>query len=351
MGASPEGGRGRGRGYLMVVLAALLFGFNGNLARKLFDAGVTPLTLVECRMVIGGLFLLGCLLVGQRITALVPTLRVPVGLWGWLLALGLTMAAVTYTYFMAVSRLPIAVALVVQFSTPAWLVLGEALWRRRMPSGAVLVALLLALSGLVLVTGVWRQRSVAFDPLGLLFALLSVLTFAAYLLLGRRVGRELPALPATTWGALVAALFWLVVQPPWRLPALVCQAAFWPAVLAVGILGMALPFFLELAALRYLDAARTGITAMLELVAGSCIAYLWLGQALDLWEIAGSLLVMSGVALLHVESLRHPEGAADGDALPRPELAVASSEGDAAGDSRGGGRRAASAEELGQGEG
>ena len=318
-------GRGRLRGYLLVVLASLLFGLNGNLARKLFDErALAPLTLVECRMLIGGACLLVLLGVVQRGKVLPPRRS-----WGWLLALGLAMAAVTYSYFMAISRLPVAIALVIQFSTPAWLVLAEAIWRRRWPPLPVLGALLLAGSGLILVTEVWQQRFLRLDGIGLLYALLSILSFAAYLLLGRRVGRDLSALSATTWGALVAALFWLLVQPPWSLSPASLRPELWPALAAVGILGMALPFLCELAALRYLDAGRVGIVAMLELVAGSGIAYFWLGEALAADQLLGGALVMLGVGLLHYEELRRrangplppaevssvgpdPEGAASG---------------------------------------
>ncbi|WP_162179526.1 EamA family transporter [Thermogemmatispora carboxidivorans] len=311
-------GRGRLRGYLLVGIASLLFGLNGNLARKLFDESVlTPLTLVEWRMLIGGACLLILLGVVQRGKVLPPPRS-----WGWLLALGLAMAAVTYSYFMAISRLPVAIALVIQFSTPAWLVLGGALWRRRWPALPVLGALLLAGSGLVLVTGAWQQRFLRLDPLGLFYAVLSILSFAAYLLLGRRIGRVLPALSATTWGAIIAALFWLFVQPPWRMPLASLQPSLWPALAAVGVLGMALPFLGELAALRYLDAGRVGIAAMLELVAGSAIAYVWLGEALTLDQLLGGLLVMLGVGLLHYEELRRQTG----HSFPQPALPPASAE-------------------------
>src|SRR5579875_2928655 len=84
-------GRWRLRGYLLVGLASLLFGFNGNLARKLFDeSALTPLTLEEWRMLIGGACLWALLGIVQRGKRL-PSRRS----WGWLLALGLAMAAGT----------------------------------------------------------------------------------------------------------------------------------------------------------------------------------------------------------------------------------------------------------------
>src|SRR6266852_2578059 len=136
-------------GYLMVTTASLLFGFNGNLSRRLFDNGITPVTLVEFRMLIGGACLLAVLLVGRR-----SELKLQRRHWGWVIALGLSVALVTYTYFVSISRLPLAISLVIQFTATAWMTLGEAIWRRRIPSSYVLTALGLTFGGVILLTGV-----------------------------------------------------------------------------------------------------------------------------------------------------------------------------------------------------
>ena len=284
-------------GYLMVATASVLFGFNGNLSRRLFDNGVTPVTLVEFRMLIGGACLLAVLLLGRR-----SELKLQRRHWGWVVALGLSVALVTYTYFVAISRLPIAVALVIQFTAPAWMTLGEAIWYRRMPSLYVLVALGLTIVGVVLLTGLWRQSLNGLDPIGLLYAGLALLAFIAYLLLGRRVGRDLPSLTSTTYSALVAGVFWLIVQPPWSIPANTWTPQHLPLIVIVGVVGMAIPFSLILASLRRLDAPRVGIVSMLELVAAGVIAYFWLGQILDVWQITGGVAVLVGVTILQIEA-------------------------------------------------
>ncbi len=69
----------------------------------------------------------------------------------------------------------------------------------------------------------------------------------------------------------------------------------------VGVIGMAVPFSLEIAALRRLDATRAGIAAMFELPASALIAFLWLGQSLDLWQILGCTLVLTGITLVQLE--------------------------------------------------
>ncbi|HLI07256.1 MAG TPA: EamA family transporter [Ktedonobacteraceae bacterium] len=283
-------------GYAMILTAAALFGFNGNVSALLFDEGMTPVTLVQFRMLIGGLCLLLVMLTAWR-----GGLKLPRRNWGWIVAFGLALAMVTYTYFVSISRLPIAIALVIQFSAPAWIALGEAVWKRRLPTLHVMISILLTFGGIIFLTGLWKQNLNGLDRLGLLFACLSVLAYITYLLLGRRVGRDVPSITSTAYGALVAAAFWFCVQPPWTVPASTWQPHNLLLILVVGIVGMAIPFSLTLGSLRRLDATRVGIAGMLELVSAGIIAYFWLGQRLDPVQISGGVLVMAGITILQLE--------------------------------------------------
>jgi len=280
----------------MVMSASILFGFNGNLSRLLFNDGISPITLVEFRMLIGGACLL-IVLVGWRR----HELKLPRRSIVWVIAFGLSLALVTYTYFIAISRLPIAIALVIQFSASAWMAPGEAIWRRRIPSMYVMSAIVVTLGGILLLTGIWHESLNGLDSIGLLFALLSVVTYIAYLLLGSRVGRDLPPLTSTAYGAVVAGMFWLIVQPPWTIPASTFAGYHFLLIVVVGTVGMAIPFSLVLGSLRRLDATRVGIASMLELVAAGIIAYFWLAQLLDIWQILGGCLVITGITLLQLE--------------------------------------------------
>ncbi|MFL5693172.1 MAG: EamA family transporter [Ktedonobacteraceae bacterium] len=288
-------------GYLMVSSASVMFGFNGNLSRLLFDDGVSPVTLVELRMLIGSICLLGVLAIGRR-----QELKVPRRSIGWIIAFGLSLALVTFTYFVSISRLPIAIALVIQFSSSAWMVLGEAIWRRRMPSTYILIALGLTIVGILLLTGVWRLSLNGLDGIGLLFALLATALYIAYLVLGRRVGRDIPPLTTTSFGALVAGIFWLFVQPPWTFPAGTWTPQHLLLIFLVGTVGMAIPFTLVLGSLRRIDATRVGIASMMELVAAGVIAYFWLGQLLDPFQLVGCLLVVVGITILQFDTLPVP---------------------------------------------
>src|SRR5690242_16187548 len=152
-------------GYMIVACSALLFGLNGYFSRLLFDQGISPITLVEFRMLIGGACLTLVLLCRKR-----SDLKLPHRSWGAILSFGRSLAFVTYTYFVAISSLPLAIALVIQFSATSWMALGQALWLRRWPSPAILLSVVLTLGGVLLLTGVWQQQTNHLDSVGLLFA-------------------------------------------------------------------------------------------------------------------------------------------------------------------------------------
>ena len=95
--------------------------------------------------------------------------------------------------------------------------------------------------------------------------------------------------------------FWFIVQPPWAVPTSTWSPHHLLLMILVGILGMAIPFSLIVASLRRVDPARVSILSMLELVAGGSLAYFWLGQHLDLWQIFGCLFVLAGLTILQTE--------------------------------------------------
>nr|MBA2678940.1 EamA family transporter [Ktedonobacteraceae bacterium] len=246
---SPERTR-RLQGYVMVIAAATLFGINGSLSRSLLDAGISPVTLVEFRMLFGWLILCALLLISRQM----GDLRLVLRHWKRVVVYGISLALVTFCYFLAISRLPIAITLVIQFSASAWMVIGESIWHRKFPPLVMIIAILLTLGGVTLVTDVWRVQLGGMDGLGLLYALFSLLTYIAFLVVGRNVGKHVPALQSTTWGAFVASIFWLVLQPPWTVPPVTWQASHILLIALVGVIGMAIPFTLVQNALRRIDA-------------------------------------------------------------------------------------------------
>ena len=133
---------------------------------------------------------------------------------------------------------------------------------------------------------------------------------ATFLLLGRHTGGHLDPLAVNFWMFAFASLFWLGLEPLWRidraplgrstsLPGALdaVTVPVWTVVLAVVVLGTLAPYALDLAALRHLPAATVGAVGMLEPVVATVVAWAWLGQALTPVQVLGGVVVLAGVGL------------------------------------------------------
>ena len=288
----------------MVLTAAVLFGINGSVAKVALSSGLSALRLTEARCAGAA--------VGLVLIALArspSSLRVTRGELLRLAVFGFVgVALVQLFYFLAIERLAIGVALLLQFLG----VLLVAFWARTFGHEQVRrriwVALACTLVGLALMVEVWHGS--ALDGLGIGFALLAALVLAVYLLLAEREVAVRDSVSLIAWGMAFATLFWTVLQPWWSFPAgtvgetvsLQGHLGFWhlpvwALVLWVVVLGTIVPFVLLVGGLRHVSATRVGIAAMLEPVVATAIAWAWLGQSFAPVQLAGAAVVLVGILL------------------------------------------------------
>ena len=115
----PDGRRRPRVGYLLAAVAALMFAVNGSLARFLLDDGVSAEHLSQRRVTISFLVLGGALALADPRRLRIARADVPRMAW-----LGFAgVAIVQLSYFLAIERLPISVALVIQFTGPLMVLL------------------------------------------------------------------------------------------------------------------------------------------------------------------------------------------------------------------------------------
>jgi drug/metabolite transporter (DMT)-like permease len=291
-------------GYAMVLVAATLFGVNGAVSKVALASGLSSLRLTEarCAGACVGLVLLAAL---RR----PGSLRLRRGEWRLLVVFGVAgVASVQLFYFLAIRRLEIGIALLIEYLGPLLVAVWARTFGREIVRRRLWAALGLSLTGLVLMVQLWSGGAV--DGLGVAFALICAVVFAAYLLLAEHAvaGRDPTSLLA--WGFLFATLFWTVVQPWWSFPGTTVSrtvpllghlAAWhvpvWALVLWVVVLGTIAPFTLIVAALRHVTATRVGVVAMLEPVVATVVAWLWLRESLAPVQVAGAAVVLCGIAL------------------------------------------------------
>jgi drug/metabolite transporter (DMT)-like permease len=286
-----------------VILAGACWALAAVLARYVFERGVPPVRLAEARVAVA-LVALAPVLAWRR----PELLRPPPGTLAALVGFGACVAAVNFSYYLAIDHLPVGVAVALQYTGPAILLAATALLARTAaarPGRLAWTAAALTLAGAVLVSRALEGLG-ALDVPGVAAGLASAALFAAYLLAAELAGRR-GAEPATTllWGFLVAVAIWAVAVPWWSWPvAALADPGVAAAVLGVGLVGTLLPFALAVGALRVVSAATAGIAATAEPVFAAAFAWLLLGEHLTLAQLAGGALVVAGVVLAQLAAAR-----------------------------------------------
>lgn len=290
-----------------MVAAGACWGLAAVMAKTAFDRGVSPVRMAEARVVVA-LAVLTAILVWRRRDLLRP----PNGSGAVLIAFGLSVAAVNSTYYIAIDRLAVGVAISLQYTAPV-LLLGWVAFtaKGRGPGRVVWAAAALTLVGAVLVSRAYAGLGQV-DGVGLLAAAGSAVFFATYLLSAGRAGRRgVPQATVLFWGFVVAVLVWGVIAPWWSWPfGKLADTRVTLSVVGVGIVGTLIPFFLAVGALRVLPPATAGIAATVEPPFAAAFAWLFLGQYLSWVQIAGGILVLSGVVLAQRTSAVMPEALA-----------------------------------------
>lgn len=215
-------------------------------------------------------------------------------------ALGL--AAVNGTYYEAIARLPLGVALAIQYTAPLVLLVIASLSGRTV-GGRLWIAAVVTLVGCFFVVGAYDARLRDVNAEGALVSVIAMLTFAAYLLMAERLLRGMTPWTLLVYGLLFATLAWGLYRVPTALP-WDLAARHWPLIVGVVFIATLFPYVLTLAAVSLLPAARVGLTATFEPVAGAVLGFALLGEVLQGPQVAGGLLVIGGIALVQTVRLR-----------------------------------------------
>jgi inner membrane transporter RhtA len=199
---------------------------------------------------------------------------------------GLTLAAMNLSFYGALDRIPLGIAVTLEFTGP----FAVAVAGSRRASDLLWVAL--AAAGIVLLSpGVHGSL----DTTGALLALLAGVFWAAYIVLAARVGRAFSGGQGLTLAMVVATLVLLpsgIVAGGSDLgdPALLAAG------LAVALLSSAIPYSLELEALRRLPKGTFGVLMSLEPAVAALVGLVALGQELSADEVVAIALVVAASA-------------------------------------------------------
>jgi len=294
-------------GVVMVIGAAALFAANGTAAKLILRSGLDPqrLTLLRAAGACAGLMLVAALLSWRtgdwrrlRVTRRELPLLGVYGLIGFFLVPAL--------YFVSISRIPIGIALLFEFTAPLFVALWARFGQHQRVRGRLWIGLALSLLGLACVAEIWGDLRL--DALGVGASLLAAVLLGAYYVIGARTVRDRDPISLTGLAFGVSALaglaYQLIVRGPgvtaagWRpLTGTIQGLPVWLLAIYLVIGGSIVPYALVVTALRHLPATSVSIIGMVEPVIAGGIAWFALSEVLNVAQLAGSVLLLSGVGL------------------------------------------------------
>jgi drug/metabolite transporter (DMT)-like permease len=295
-------------GYVLVLTAVALWSLNGVLAKVVVTGdGLSAMRLAEVRATGSALLLFAAVALirpkSLRVTPRETVYLILFGIFG--------LAFVHFFYFLAISRMDIGIALVIQYIAPVLIALWARFFVHEPVRRRLWIALALSLTGLTLVVELWGGGGGALNATGVGACLAAAVAYAVYILMAdHSLHRGRDAFSLLAWGFVFAALFWALAQPWWTFPvdSLTGDTSLMgrleefdaPAWLLVGyivIFGTIVPFLLMVSALHYIPPTRATIVAMAEPVMAGLAAWAWLGEELSPGQIVGGILVLGGIVL------------------------------------------------------
>ncbi|RYZ36076.1 MAG: DMT family transporter [Myxococcaceae bacterium] len=201
-----------------------------------------------------------------------PLTRYSRAQWAAIVPYGLALGVMNLTYYLAIARIPLGLAVTLEFVGPfALAVVGS---RKAMD----FLWVLFAATGIVLITP-WSAHPEGLDPLGVVLALTAGACWAVYIVVGGRLSKRVPEGQGVAAGMVVATLvvlpFSLVGGHLERL-----TPALFAASVGVALLSSALPYTLEMMALGRLSSRAFGILMSLEPGVATLVGWVFLHEQL-----------------------------------------------------------------------
>lgn len=291
-------------GLVLAVASALAFSSSGPLVKPLLEAGWSLGAALLVRMGIAGLVLSPALVRAMR--------RQPgFALRHWRLLIGFGLMPVLgcqLFFFSAMQRMPVAVALLIQYLAPVLLVVFVWVRTRKAPSALVLWGSGVAIAGLVLVVDI---SGASFDLLGTLFALAAAICVCAYFVISERAGDDLPPLALAAGGLLIGAGAMAILCLTGILP-------FTAPIVSVVLAGVEVPWFVPMLwvaaiattlgyALGVMAVPRIGsriasFVGLSEVLFALGFAWVLLAEVPAPIQFLGGALILVGVVLVRLDA-------------------------------------------------
>ena len=215
----------------------------------------------------------------------------------------LGVAASNYFYYVAIQKTSVAIAIILQYTAPVWVLLYVVARGQQKLSLQKVAAVGVALAGIALTIGIMGAKTASplrLDSCGFLAAMLASFSFAFYNVGGHRILARYDRWRVLVWTLISASVFWLLVNPPWRVLAAHYAPAQWGFLFVFSMISVLGSFSLYFLGLQYLEPTRAIIASCLEPVFSILLAAALLGESLRPIQTLGIVLVLSAIVIVQL---------------------------------------------------
>jgi len=282
------------RGYVSILIASILWGTMGILAKLAFGYGIVPETLIALRLAVSFV-----------------TLAVGLGLFrkdafklqkaDALMFLVLGVFAIAFqriSYFYAVGLTTATVAAILFYTYPVFVTFFAVFFLKEKFDRAMLLAVVMAFSGVALVVRIYDFASLNIDFVGMLFGLLSSLLFVLYFVMVKGLRDRYSNWTLSVYGDGIGVLALLPIIYFSASNIVEFSTELWLLILAIAWGPSLLAYLFYSYALKYVDASKGSILGVIEPLSAALFSASILGEKLEAPQVVGIALALAGVALL-----------------------------------------------------
>lgn len=296
------------RGYFYIAAAGMCWASSAGLGKSVFSGrailGIHPLPpldpeiLSQMRVTISLLVLAPLLLLFRGSKALAMSRGN--ALRGIVLGV-LGLAASNFFYYYAIEKSSVSTAIIVQYTAPVWVLLFMVSRRLERATALRVLAVAAAVVGSALAIGI-GQHNINLQWIGIITSLLAAFAFSFYNIYGRTllVDQKIDRWKVIAWAFVGAALFWIVINPPWKIAAAHYSGAQWIFLVVFAFLSMLIPFSFYFSGLTHLDSTRAVVTSCLEPVFTILIAFAFLGESFRVLQAVGMAIVLLATIIVQL---------------------------------------------------
>lgn len=303
-----HGKRNPNLGWFLTIASSLFFGLNASTSKVLVHAGVEPNFVVGFRSASTAILALVLVLLWNPRALKVSWRELPL-----LIAFGVIgITLMQWTYTNAVSRLPVGISLLIEYTASVVIPVVNWLLFRKKAGKGIWLGIALSFVGVIIVSQFWHE---SLDPVGLAFAVGAMLCVTFYFLIAEHTQNSRDSYSTLFYTMAISAVFWFVFihpsladQPALNSPLNLSGnlagvvVPMWVGLLWLGVMGSFVPMLLNYLALRHLHSTGVGLASISEVVFAFIFGSLWLGEVISGIQGIGAVLVTSGIIVAQLSS-------------------------------------------------